>query len=173
MNKVCTKISLSIIGKLNSKRLINLALNTVTDEIISPDSKGVVANLDIVNKNHLNNINIKDNLIKEWDYVYNNLLKFDRTSWETTNNFSITGELFLEKVIDPNNPKKGLTKVKKLNPDNIYVNWNTDNEPDSYKVKLENHNESLTLNNIQITYINYGQFQLNGQTKERIALSYL
>ena len=28
MNKVCTKISLSIIGKLNSKRLINLALNT-------------------------------------------------------------------------------------------------------------------------------------------------
>lgn len=164
---------LSVYRQMSEYPEINLALNTVTDEIISPDSKGVVANLDIVNKNHLNNINIKDNLIKEWDYVYNNLLKFDRTSWETTNNFLITGELFLEKVIDPNNPKKGLTKVKKLNPDNIYVNWNTDNEPDSYKVKLENHNESLTLNNMQITYINYGQFQLNGQTKERIALSYL
>jgi hypothetical protein len=164
---------LSVYRQMSEYPEINLALNTVTDEIITPDSSGTVAKLSIVNQRLLNNINIKDNIQKEWDYVYYDLYDFDRTSWEMSYNFLITGEIFIEKVSNPDAPHKGLRKIRRLQPDNIFVNWDYDDNPIHFKVKLENSTEPLIIGKHQMTYVNYGQFALNSSTGERICLSYL
>lgn len=164
---------LAVYRQMSEYTEITLALNTITDEIISHNNDDEVATLNITNKLLLDNVNIKDNLDKEWEYVYNNLLDFDRTAWDTVFNFLVTGEIFLEKVINPDSPKKGLRKVRKLMPDNMLVNWDEDNEVHSFKVKLDKSSEPLTVNKSNVTYVNFGQFAYNAQSNERIALSYL
>ena len=164
---------LSVYRQMSEYPEINLALNTVTDEIISPNSDGQIVELDINNDRLLKNINIKDNLLKEWEYIYHDVMNFDRSAWNITHNFLITGEIFFEKVSNPTAPEKGIRKVRKLTPDNIYVNWDYDNEPVNFKVKLRDHSEPLIIGKHQMTYVNYDQFALNGTTQERICLSYL
>mgnify|MGYP006421119745 CR=1 FL=1 len=164
---------LSVYRQMSEYPEIDNALNTITDEIIAPDKDGSVAELNIRNERLLSNLNIKDNLMKEWEYVYHELFDFDHKGWNMTYNFLVNAEIFIEKVHNPQNKDKGITNIKKLMPDEIFVNWDTDGEPHTFKVNVEGKNEPITVGKHQITYANFGQFAYNSATKERIALGYL
>ena len=164
---------LSVYRQMSEYPEIDYALNTITDEIISPNKEGTVADLNIKKESLLSNVNIKDNLMMEWEYVYHELFDFDNKGWNLAYNFLVNAEIFIEKVHKPENKERGITNIKKLMPDNIFVNWDTDNEPHSFKVTVDGQNEPVTVGTHQITYSNYGHFAYNNATKERIALGYL
>jgi hypothetical protein len=58
---------------------------------------------------------IRDKVIKEFKYLAR-LLKFDIRSYEIYKQFYVDGRLYYHKIIDPDQPKKGILKVVNLDP---------------------------------------------------------
>lgn len=155
---------------------IAYGLETVADEIYNPqDHTGDLLQMEILNKNLIENVNIRENLKKEWEYVVRDptMMDFNNKGWETIYSFLVCGEAFYEKVINPNNPKEGLKRVKRLLPDTTYVVYNPDGEIDHFQIGSLALNKKIPVPKTQITYARIGEISYNQDTGERIVLGYL
>jgi hypothetical protein len=55
-----------------------------------------------------------------WLFLDREMLNLNRKLWGYTKRACINGDVFLELVIDPDNPKSGVAKIKELPPDTMY-----------------------------------------------------
>lgn len=56
----------------------------------------------------------------EWLLFHRKMLNLDRRAWHWMKQLCIFGDYFLEKIIDPENPKDGILKVTELPADSVY-----------------------------------------------------
>jgi hypothetical protein len=163
---------LAIYRQMSEYPEIFYALNTITDEVICKDPEGKVAEMVIENEDLIKNINKRDNLQKEWDYVYDEVCDWDRHARDIMFQFLITGEIFIEKVVNTEHLEKGILDAKRLLSDNTFVIYNPQGMIERFFVKNFD-GTALELPKTQLAYANYGQFAYNRDTQERIVLSYL
>ena len=155
---------------------IGYALNMICEELINRhDLTGDVGRLEFTNAKISKNMNMVDNIRKEWDYVYSDLLDFNRKAKNMIRSYLITGELFYEKVVDEKNKKNGLRRVRKLLPDQVFPVWDHNDEVVQYNVSFGpgNVGEVLTLYGPQVAYAHSDTYILSQDTGSKIMLSYL
>jgi hypothetical protein len=157
---------------------VKYALSMICDEILNYDDfDGNVAKMTIVNHALLENINKKENLRKEWNYIFNELLNFKDTGRDAILSFLISGELIYEKVINPDRKADGLKKVKRLRPDNVFPVWKDDFDGVEYYNIRSTHfgggGVTGTIPKSQLAYVNWDQYTHNPETGDIYVLSYL
>lgn len=155
---------------------IKYALNMICDELINhSDLDGNVGELIIKNKDLLENLNIKANLKKEWNYIFNELLDFRMTGRDATLSYLISGELVYEKVINTDVPTEGIKRVKRLAPDNVFPVWEEDyNDIKEFSIRQGiNTVGTFTIPKSQLAYASWDHFAQNADTGEIYVMSYL
>jgi intein/homing endonuclease len=81
----------------------------------------IVHNCQKGDNGHIFDIKVKNASVKkEADFFFWKLLKMDRRLWNIAKKLFQMGDLFLENVIDPQNPSAGILKVDILPSDSIY-----------------------------------------------------
>lgn len=83
----------------------------------------VVHNCQLGDNNHMFSIDVEDNEIrKELEFVLFNrkMLNLDRKLWKWSKDLYVWGDLFLEVVINPENPKDGILKLAELPAESVY-----------------------------------------------------
>lgn len=150
------------------------ALDILANEIVNKDVKTKdILDFKIINKELANNINIKDNIRREWDYVVHDLMNFNKDGWEVVKNFLITGEIFYEKIVNPDKKHEGLKATRRLLPDTTYVTYNEHGEIDHFQVGNIASGKKFVIPKAEIAYARFGEMSYNQDTGERIALGYL
>ena len=153
---------------------IRYALDVLTNEIVNKDDKTKdIIKLEIVNDDIVTNINMRTNLRNEWEYVVHELMQFNKEGHETIKNFLVTGEIFFEKVINPDKPKEGLKRVRRLLADTSYISYNEHGEVDHFQIGNLAAGKKFIVPKEEIAYTRFGEMSYNQDTGERIALSYL
>jgi len=153
---------------------IHYALDILVNEMVNKDDKTKdVLNLEIVNPEIVTNINMRENIKKEWEFIVHDLLNFNRRSREITKNFLVTGEIFFEKVISPGREKEGLKRVNELLADTTYVSYDEHGIIDHFQLGNQAAGKKFLIPKEEIAYNRFGEMSYNQDTGERIALSYL
>jgi len=155
---------------------IKYALWMVTRELMNySDLDGEVGRLVIKNTKLTDNINKRDNLKKEWNYVFNDLMKFKDTGHDAIMSFLVSGELIYEKVVNIEKPEQGLKRIKRIRPDNIYPVWNIEmDDVESFRVKdFRNISYEKTFPKSQFSYVYWDTFLQNADCGEMYVTSFL
>jgi hypothetical protein len=157
---------------------IKYALSMICDELLNhSDLTGNVGTLEIVNEKLLENVNKRDNLKKEWDYIFDDVLNFKDEGRDAILSFLISGELMFEKIINPDRRGEGIKRIKRLKPDNVFPVWSNDKDSIiEYRIKDINNIGGGTIGHIpksQIAYTSWDQYAENPETGEVCTLSYL
>jgi len=106
---------------------VDSAVDEVVNEFIVSDAydSPVEINLDNLDTGS----SVKNKVRKEFDYI-KRLLNFDNRAHEIVRTWYIEGRLFYHKVIDLENPKKGITELRYIDPMKIKkVRQKIDNAP--------------------------------------------
>jgi hypothetical protein len=157
---------------------IKYALSMICDEILNySDLDGNVGRMEIVNPAILDNINKRDNLRKEWNYIFDELMNFKDTGRDSILSFLISGELIFEKVVNPDRKQDGIKKVKRLRPDNVFPVWKDDLDGIEYFNVKSSHfgggGVTGTIPKSQLAYVNWDYYTHNPETGDIYTLSYL
>ena len=155
---------------------IGYALNMICEELINRDDlTGDIGQLIIKNEKLTKNINIGDNLRKEWNYVYHDLLDLNRKGRDMIRSYLITGELFYEKVVNQQNKTLGLRRVRKLLPDQVFPLWDHNDDVVQFNVAYgaESQADVITLYGPQVAYAHSDVYTLDPSNGSKIMLSYL
>lgn len=91
------------------------ALNIITDEAVTKDDEGNVVKLKIKQELPLRE---EKHIRKVFDYIVNEVLKFDERGWKMFRTWLIEAELFVEKILDDSG--KRIIGVKILPAGNTY-----------------------------------------------------
>jgi len=106
---------------------VDSAVDEVVNEFVVSDAydSPVEINLDNLELG----VSVKNKVRKEFDYI-KRLLNFDNRAHEIVRTWYIDGRLFYHKVIDLDNPKKGITELRYIDPMKIKkVRQKIDNTP--------------------------------------------
>ena len=92
---------------------VDSAVDEVVNEFVVSDANDspVEINLDNLEVGS----GVKNKIRNEFDYI-KRLLNFDNRAHETVRNWYIDGRVFYHKVIDLDNPKKGITELRYIDP---------------------------------------------------------
>ena len=166
---------LNIYRQMSMYTEIKYALNMIADELINyNDMTGNVARLIIKNDKIHENINKRDNIKKEWDYVFHDLLKFNDTGRDAIMSFLISGELIYEKTVDINKKKEGLKRIRRIKPDYVFPVLSSDMEDiEFFQIKNLTDDTIQTIPRSQLAYANWDYYIQNSDNGEVMTLSYL
>ena len=106
---------------------VDSAVDEVVNEFVVSDAHDtpVEVNLD----NLETGASVKNKIRNEFEYI-KRLLNFDNRAHEIIRNWYVDGRLFYHKVIDLDNPKKGITELRYIDPMKIKkVRQKIDNKP--------------------------------------------
>jgi len=144
---------------------INDALDTICDEAITSNEDGQYVDLIITKE-----IPAREErfIRKTFDYVVNDVLKFQKNGWEYFRRWLIESELFLEMVL--NNEGNKIIRVRAL-PAAItqpvyegtvirkYVqNPSVQNQQNSVGMPSQGNTPTIAFESNQVTYVNYGNY---------------
>jgi len=139
------------------------ALNTICDEAITPDGNGDYVKLKL--KKELPAREEK-HVRKVWNYIINDVLKFDKRGWELFRSWLVDSELFVEKILNDKGTR--IIGIKVLPAGNTYPIYEgsvirkyvqTTRKVNKYNVNMSMAETSFAPD--QICYINYGQYGYN------------
>ena len=106
---------------------VDSAVDEVVNEFIVSDAYDSPVEINLDNLDTGNSV--KNKVRKEFDYI-KRLLNFDNRAHEIVRTWYIEGRLFYHKVIDLENPKKGITELRYIDPMKIKkVRQKIDNAP--------------------------------------------
>ena len=143
---------------------INDALDWVSDDAIVADDNGIVAKLTIKNADKMPK-KVRERLYGIFEYLRDDVLKFNKNGWKLYNDWLIDSELFLELVM--NKKKTNIIGVKKLPPftmiplyDSGVVKGYIQDFTDSinYKNYAKIDDTTITFASNQIAYSNFGKY---------------
>lgn len=166
---------LNIYRQMSMYTEIKYALNMIADELINyNDLTGNVGRLIIKNDKLHENINKKENIMREWNKVFHELLDFNNTGRDAVMSFLISGELIYEKAVNKDKTKEGLKRVRRIKPDYVFPVLSADMEDiEVFQIKNLNDNSLQVLPRSQLAYINWDYYTQNADNGEIMTLSYL
>ena len=140
------------------------SLSVICDESITPDENGDYLKL-IIKKE----IPAREEkyIRKQFDYILNDVIKFEQRGWELFRTWLIDSELFIEKVLNDAGTK--IIGIKLLPAATMYPVYDqniilyyvqTTKKVSSYNVGTQTTYETK-FNPEQIAYVNYGQYGVN------------
>ena len=89
---------------------IHNSLDTYSDEITTPDIEGKVFDI----------ITTSSEIKEELEWFFHDQLSIQQDLWAFARNLCKNGDLFLECIIDPDNPQLGIQRVVELPPETMY-----------------------------------------------------
>jgi len=89
------------------------AVDEIVNEFVVSDASDSPVELDLTNLDISDNI--KSKIRKEFNYI-KKLLNFDKNAHQIIRNWYVDGKTFYHKVIDLDNPKKGITELRYIDP---------------------------------------------------------
>ena len=140
------------------------ALSIICDEAITPDEYGHYVKLKILKEIPARE---EKHIRKVFDYIYNDVLKFEKRGWEMFRSWLIESELFLEKVLNDKGTK--IVGVKVLPAANTYPIYEgnvikkfvqTTKKVNRFRLDQVATYET-TFEHDQICYLNYGMYGVN------------
>lgn len=165
LNTFVYKTESSKLARLSTRREmstfpeISFALGEIEDEAINFDANGDFMQLIIKNPRLMQNENILKNLNKEWQYVKSDLLEAHKNINEWWMDYMIDGELFFEKVVDPETAKeRGIIKVKRLKAEYTHPRWAEIEDNTPYDFIHKGPNNLLIMPPQMVAYANSGLF---------------
>ena len=106
---------------------VDSAVDEVVNEFIVSDAHDTPVEINLDNLD--TGMGVKNKIRKEFEYI-KKLLNFDNRAHEIVRSWYIDGRLFYHKVIDLDNPKKGITELRYIDPMKIKkVRQKIDNKP--------------------------------------------
>lgn len=93
---------------------VDKAVDDIINEAVTADADEDTVEIKLKESENISQ-SIRDKVETEFEYVMR-LLKFDLRSYEIFKQFYVDGRLYYHKIIDPNQPKKGILKVINLDP---------------------------------------------------------
>ena len=146
---------------------ISFALGEMEDEAINFDANGEYMQLIIKNPRFSQNENIMKNLVKEWEYIKNDVMDVGKYINEWWMDFMIDGEIMFEKVIDPETAKqRGIVKVKRLRPEFTHPRWIEIESDDIYDFVHKGPTNIMLMPTQMVAYANSGLYEYpNRDTK--------
>ncbi len=91
---------------------VDKAIDDIINEAVTSDADESPVELNLKESESVNQ-GTRDKIIKEFDSLVR-MLKFDLRSYEIFKQFYVDGRIYYHKIIDPNNPKKGILKLVNL-----------------------------------------------------------
>lgn len=140
------------------------ALSVICDEAITPDENGKFVKLKILKEIPGRE---EKHIRKTFDYICNEVLKFDQRGWELFRTWIIDSELFIEKVLNDTGTK--IIGMKVLPSSTMYPVYDgniikyfvqTTKKVSNYNVGMQTTYETK-FEPEQICYVNYGQYGIN------------
>jgi len=89
------------------------AVDEIVNEFVVSDASDSPVELDLTNLDISDSI--KSKIRKEFNYI-KKLLNFDKNAHQIIRNWYVDGRIFYHKVIDLDNPKKGITELRYIDP---------------------------------------------------------
>lgn len=164
---------LSIYREMSKYPEISFAVDEFLDEAINLDRESRFMDL-IIKSDAINDkINVVKTLVAEWNYLFYDIIRADEYVESWFREYMIDAEIFIEKLIDNDNPSKGIIGVKKIRTNRSHVIWD-DLESDSIAQFVYKTDSSLLyLDPEQIAYANSGLYEYNKEEDDKILLSFL
>ena len=139
------------------------ALSIICDEAITPDEYGKYVNLKILKEIPQRE---EKHIRKVFDYLYNDVLKFDQRGWELFRTWLVESELFIEKVLNDKGTKIiGIKVLPSVNTYPVYegnvIKKYVQTTKKVNKYRLEQSLYETTFDPEQICYLNYGMYGTN------------
>ena len=94
---------------------VDKAVDDIINEAVTSDADVKPVELELDETESISVATVKK-IKDEFDFITGPLLKFDLRSYEIFKQFYVDGRLYYHKIIDPNQPKKGILKVVNLDP---------------------------------------------------------
>jgi hypothetical protein len=155
-------------------------IEDATNESTQEDHEGKTLKLIIKDPNLSNNENIVNNLEKEFNHLFYEVIDFKEILWDMIRTYYIDGRTFYERVIDTRNSKKGIINIKKLPSETMeyfynpitgeievyfqYLTKERKNRPKNLD-EAKRRNDIIVFNKEQIGMVNYGIY---GSTRNEI-----
>lgn len=139
---------------------ISFALGEVEDEAINFDANGEFMELVIKNPKLLQNENIKQNLLKEWNYIIYDVMNTRKQINEWFMEFMVDGEIFFEKIVDPATAKeRGILRIKRLRPEFTFPIWEEIETDRIFEFIHKNESNILRMPPQMVAYSNSGLYK--------------
>jgi hypothetical protein len=137
--------------------ILSFALGEIEDEAINFDANGEFIQLNIKSERLAQNENIMINLNKEWKYIMSDVLEAHKYINEWWMDFMVEGEIFFEKVVDPENAKqRGILRVKRLRPEFTHPIWAEIESDNIYQFIYKGPSNILIMPTQMVAYANSG-----------------
>lgn len=157
--------------------------DAVIESTQEDEEDGNVIKLNIIDENISKNKNIVKNLTDEFEELFYNRVKIQDILFDWMQSYYIDGRLYYEKILNPNNHKKGILGIKQLpaemmdyqldpmNGNVLFFVQNLSDKPKAFNSieEAEKDKNTIAFYPNQIGFINYGRY---GNNKKQI-LGYL
>lgn len=152
---------------------ISFALNEITDEAINFDERNDCIEFTVTNPRYQQNTNIVRNLVKEWNYIYHDIMEVPKNINQWFIEFMIDGEIMFEKVVDPTTAKdRGILRTKRLRPEFTYPIWEEIESDEINQFVHKSKGNILIMPPDMVAYANSGIFDYPDEDTKIVA-SYL
>lgn len=152
---------------------ISFALNEISDEAVNFNDENDCLEFQVLNARYQQNKNIIQNLVKEWEYIYYDVMEVPKKINEWFMNYMIDGEIFFEKVVDPLTAKeRGILRVKNLRPEFTFPIWEEIESDEINQFVHKSQGNIMIMPPEMVAYANSGIFDFPDE-ETKIIVSYL
>lgn len=152
-------------------------IEDAANEACQPNDDLNLISLNFTDEKLQNNDNIRKTINREFNNLFFERIGINDKLWDMFRSFLIDGRLYYERVVDPNNTKRGIISIKKLPAETMDYELNPINgrvttfyqyiapsmkrplnRQEAEKMKLQYKDNLVIFNPEQIGFINYGLF---------------
>lgn len=152
---------------------ISFAIDEYVNEAINPNKEGKIMELIIKSNSIRENDNLRKTLEAEWDHLVYDIMRADENGSIWFRDFIIDAEFALEKVIDNENPQKGIVRTKKLRTTKLHPIWDDLEADDVAQFVYKTETQALAMDPEMVAYCNSGDVVYNVTEDDKVVLGLL
>lgn len=152
---------------------ICFAVDEYVNEAVNPDKEGKVMELVIKSSSIKDNANIRKTLEAEWAHVTYDIVEADKNIDPWFRGFMVDGEIGVEKVIDNDNPQKGIIRIKKLRTTRLHPIWDDIESDNVSQFVYKTETDLMVMPKEQVAYANSGDYEYNREEDDKVILGFL
>jgi hypothetical protein len=155
--------------------VISFAVNEYVNEAVSFDDNGNCVNFKIRNKDIDNDEHQRKTLQAEFKTLFYDTIKINDLIYKWFTDYMVDGEIFIEKIIDNDNPENGITRVKKLLTKLIFPVYDDLESEDIlfFTYNSQKTSELLQVPKDMIAYANSGIIEYSENEQDISIMSFL
>ena len=152
---------------------ISFAIDEYVDEAIHLDREGRFMDLVIKSDAIKDNDNVRKTLEAEWNHLFYDVIEADRYVESWFREFMIDAEIGLEKIIDNENPNRGVIGLKKLRTTRLHPIWDDLEIDDISQFVYKTETDLMYMDPEMIAYANSGIYEFNATEDDKNVLGFL